>query len=295
MHCSYETAFAFIKECQSLGEDILLRYLQKLSLQVRVGELSFTEIPAKYLEFGCVVGVSGTLRDLTPAQLAFLRDKYNLSMFSFMPCAFGINKQIKFIESCPMHSVTDAGTSTQVHVRSSKNGGKLSGITVANDELFYDAITDEIIGRLLDNQPSTGAFEPTATACRGVLVFFATDELLADYEKSKKLHRIYEFGCTADNVKVLNTSTDDKDRPGIITRAGNPKFVTLCSREFGRGEDFFVTNSNLIKAGGLHVLQTFLSDEISEEIQVRGRTGRQDNPGSFSIVLAKSTIDTVGE
>jgi len=37
--------------------------------------------------------------------------------------------------------------------------------------------------------------------------------------------------------------------------------------------------------GGLHVLQTFFSVDLSEEVQMQGRSARQGNKGSYSLVL----------
>ena len=37
--------------------------------------------------------------------------------------------------------------------------------------------------------------------------------------------------------------------------------------------------------GGVHVIQTFFSETESEEIQIKGRTCRQDNPGSYELVV----------
>ena len=43
--------------------------------------------------------------------------------------------------------------------------------------------------------------------------------------------------------------------------------------------------------GGLHVVQTFLSEELSEEIQIRGRTARQKNKGSFQMILLAQDLE----
>jgi hypothetical protein len=43
--------------------------------------------------------------------------------------------------------------------------------------------------------------------------------------------------------------------------------------------------------GGLHVVQTFLSEELSEEIQIRGRTARQKNKGSFQMILLAKDLE----
>jgi hypothetical protein len=67
--------------------------------------------------------------------------------------------------------------------------------------------------------------------------------------------------------------------------------VTLLSREQGRGLDFHCSDRAVEQTGGLHVVQTFLSEELSEEIQIRGRTARQKNKGSFELVLLAPDLD----
>ncbi len=59
---------------------------------------------------------------------------------------------------------------------------------------------------------------------------------------------------------------------GIITT--NPGSVTLLTKLFGRGIDFVVRDKNMNANRGIHVLQTFLSEELSEETQIKGRTAR---------------------
>ena len=43
--------------------------------------------------------------------------------------------------------------------------------------------------------------------------------------------------------------------------------------------------------GGVHVIQTFLSEELAEEIQIKGRTARQSENGSFSMVISIKTLE----
>ena len=59
------------------------------------------------------------------------------------------------------------------------------------------------------------------------------------------------------------------------------------TNSFGRGTDFKVTDKSIfeIGQGGLHVIQTFLSVDKSEEVQIQGRTARQGDPGSFSLII----------
>jgi preprotein translocase subunit SecA len=50
---------------------------------------------------------------------------------------------------------------------------------------------------------------------------------------------------------------------------------------FGRGTDFMLYDDEINEAGGLHVIQCFLSLWESEEVQIKGRTARQSNKGSY--------------
>ena len=42
---------------------------------------------------------------------------------------------------------------------------------------------------------------------------------------------------------------------------------------------------------GIHVIQTFLSEELSEEIQIKGRTARQGEFGSYSMILSEKALE----
>jgi preprotein translocase subunit SecA len=57
------------------------------------------------------------------------------------------------------------------------------------------------------------------------------------------------------------------------------------SRAFGRGTDFVILDENMKAKGGIHVIQTFLSLEESEEVQIKGRTARQDCNGSYDCII----------
>jgi hypothetical protein len=42
---------------------------------------------------------------------------------------------------------------------------------------------------------------------------------------------------------------------------------------------------------GIHVIQTFLSESLSEEIQIKGRTARQGENGSYSMILSLKDLE----
>ena len=55
-----------------------------------------------------------------------------------------------------------------------------------------------------------------------------------------------------------------------------------------------LSNCFLCQVGGTHVIQAFFSDDISEEIQIQGRTARQGNQGTYSLILTESEIVELG-
>ena len=60
---------------------------------------------------------------------------------------------------------------------------------------------------------------------------------------------------------------------------------TLMTDSFGRGTDFIVLNEDINAQGGVHVIQAFLSLDESEEVQIKGRTARQNNEGSYDAII----------
>lgn len=60
--------------------------------------------------------------------------------------------------------------------------------------------------------------------------------------------------------------------------------VTVTDKFGGRGHDFQVMDKETIANGGMLVIATSIPDE-REWIQWKGRTGRQDRPGQYHVVL----------
>ena len=57
-------------------------------------------------------------------------------------------------------------------------------------------------------------------------------------------------------------------------------FVSLC----------VPTQTLASKAGGVHVIQAFFSEDMATEVQVQGRTARQGKSGTYSLILAESEV-----
>lgn len=74
-------------------------------------------------------------------------------------------------------------------------------------------------------------------------------------------------------------------------KAVNANSITLMTNSFGRGTDFILVDEDIKSRGGLHVIQAFLSHDESEEIQIKGRTARQSNHGSYDCILKTKFLE----
>uniref|UniRef100_A0A7S4BU80 SecA family profile domain-containing protein n=2 Tax=Chrysotila carterae TaxID=13221 RepID=A0A7S4BU80_CHRCT len=119
---------------------------------------------------------------------------------------------------------------------------------------------------------------------RPVLVFFKQADKLKRFLDSSYFDAFREMSgiITEEQVRA--------DRNDAIRRATQTGFVTLCTAAFGRGTDFKIIDRRVKESGGMHVLSTFFPEEVSEEVQIIGRGGRQGDDGSFSMVLSAEEL-----
>ncbi|MCL5959760.1 MAG: preprotein translocase subunit SecA, partial [Chloroflexi bacterium] len=78
--------------------------------------------------------------------------------------------------------------------------------------------------------------------------------------------------------QVLNAKYHEKEA-GIITEAGQPGAVTIATNMAGRGTDI-VLGPGVVEKGGLHIVGTERHEARRIDNQLRGRAGRQGDPGS---------------
>ena len=123
----------------------------------------------------------------------------------------------------------------------------------------------------------TKAIEAQTSKNRPVAVFFTTIEAMNNFYQSGQFKSLKDKGNTM-TVSDKNDPGTIRDRVVRATRAGN---ITLFTRTFGRGIDFVLGEKAVKDNGGLHVIQTFLSEEESEAVQIEGRTARQGQLGSY--------------
>lgn len=249
----YKTLFAYFKEAEAgvIMQEVLD---SKIGFMLNCGEFSYAEIPKYY---DCIMGVSGTLQTLSDAESGLLKQKYSIENYTYVPSVYGQNT-LKFGE------------------RSQED------CLIEGRGYYFTALCNEIKKRLC----SLGCLSQPD---RAVIVFFDTTPRLMEFYASPELEKsqLTEFA----KVFTLVEETNDAEKESIIRSAVTMGTVTLMNKVFGRGTDFICYDSKLIQNGGVHVIQTFVSENIAEETQIRGRAARQGNNGSFGFVLLDSELE----
>jgi preprotein translocase subunit SecA len=84
--------------------------------------------------------------------------------------------------------------------------------------------------------------------------------------------------------KVLNAKYHAEEAE-IVARAGQPGSVTIATNMAGRGTDIML-GEGVHEAGGLHIIGTERHESRRIDNQLRGRAGRQGDPGSSQFYLS---------
>jgi uncharacterized protein YegL len=147
------------------------------------------------------------------------------------------------------------------------------GVSIERGESdFFQKITEEI-SKVATKQK------------RAVIVFFNDTKRLMEYTSSafyRKLGR---------KKVILTENKSGNEKAFVISKAATTGQITICTAVFGRGTDFFCKDDALENNGGVHVIQTFLSSDMSEEIQIQGRTARQGKQGSYKLILLDKDLE----
>lgn len=142
------------------------------------------------------------------------------------------------------------------------------------------AIVQEILARHEQGQP----------------VLVGTHDVAESEELAAALAE-YEVNCA-----VLNAKNDDEEA-AIIADAGRPGAITVSTQMAGRGTDIRLGGSDeaerdaAVAAGGLCVIGTSRHKTARLDNQLRGRAGRQGDPGYsvFFVSLEDAVVQATGE
>ena len=160
-----------------------------------------------------------------------------------------------------------------VYGKNNRNYNSRDDVLIIDESGYYMRIREEI--------------DIMCNAGRSILVFFESEEKLNAFKNSKQLSDIQK------SVQTISEKVDAKERELFVKRAANIGTITLLTRIFGRGTDFICRNPQLLANGGIHVLQTFFSEELSEEYQIMGRGARQGDRGSYRMILLDKDLEWI--
>jgi preprotein translocase subunit SecA len=104
-------------------------------------------------------------------------------------------------------------------------------------------------------------------------VLIATDSV----EQSQDIRELLQ---KAKLIPEILNARHDAHEAVVIAKAGNPSAITVATQMAGRGTDIRL-GEGVAKAGGLHVLNLQLNRSPRQDRQVRGRSARQGDPGSY--------------
>ncbi|HKV89141.1 MAG TPA: preprotein translocase subunit SecA, partial [Candidatus Dormibacteraeota bacterium] len=101
-------------------------------------------------------------------------------------------------------------------------------------------------------------------------------------EKSERLAKMLERRGIKHNV--LNAKQHEREA-AIVAEAGQAKAVTIATNMAGRGTDI-VLGKGVTDVGGLHIIGTERHESRRIDNQLRGRAGRQGDPGSSKFFIS---------
>ena len=131
-----------------------------------------------------------------------------------------------------------------------------------NKNAKYRAVVDEIVKRHATGQP----------------VLVGTTSIVQSEQFSERLKK------RGINHAVLNAKHHEKEAE-IIAKAGHKNAVTIATNMAGRGTDI-VLEDGVTELGGLHIIGTERHESRRIDNQLRGRAGRQGDPGSTRFYLS---------
>ncbi|ETO04255.1 hypothetical protein RFI_33142, partial [Reticulomyxa filosa] len=188
-------------------------------------------------------------------------------------CIMGVSGTLKTL-SAPEQEVVekDYHVSKHTYMPSLFGDNKLifaekKDILIVEECDYFTTLKKEIDDRLIGTNPATR---------RAVLVFFESKKQLMEFYESSN------FLARKENAIIMTEENTHEEKEYLVKRATGSGQVGLFTRAFGRGTDFVCLDPIVAANGGVHVIQTFLSEELSEEVQIKGRTARQNSSGSYT-------------
>ena len=167
-------------------------------------------------------------------------------------------------------AITEAGEFWEIY--------KLDVIEIPTNRPIARKDRDDLIYKTKREKYNAVIEEVTALTQAGRPVLIGTtsveiSELLSKMLNIRKVHH-----------NVLNAKLHKKEAD-VVAEAGNPGIVTIATNMAGRGTDIKLSDQ-VKEAGGLAIIGTERHDSRRVDRQLRGRSGRQGDPGSSQFYIS---------
>ncbi len=167
-------------------------------------------------------------------------------------------------------AITEAGEFWEIY--------KLDVIEIPTNRAIARKDREDLIYKTKREKYNAVIEEVTALSKAGRPVLIGTtsveiSELLSKMLNIRKVHH-----------NVLNAKLHKKEAD-IVAEAGNPGIVTIATNMAGRGTDIKLSDA-VKQAGGLAIIGTERHDSRRVDRQLRGRSGRQGDPGSSQFYVS---------
>ena len=167
-------------------------------------------------------------------------------------------------------AITEAGEFWEIY--------KLDVIEIPTNRPIARKDRDDLIYKTKREKYNAVIEEVTALskADRPVLIGTTSVEISELLSKMLNIRKVYH--------NVLNAKLHKKEAD-IVAEAGKKGVVTIATNMAGRGTDIKLSN-NVKEAGGLAIIGTERHDSRRVDRQLRGRSGRQGDPGSSQFYVS---------
>lgn len=209
----------------------------------------------------------------------------------------GLQQAIEAKEGLPIkdENVTQATISIQNYFRLYGKLSGMSGTAVTEKKEFSSTYNIDIV-EIPTNKPKQRVDLPD------LLYLNAKDKYKKIISEIKKQHRNKRpilIGTTSikqseylssllhkENIPhhLLNAKSEEQEAK-IISLAGQIGQIMIATNMAGRGTDILL-GEGVAELGGLHIIGTEKNESIRIDNQLRGRAGRQGDPGSSQFILS---------
>jgi preprotein translocase subunit SecA len=155
---------------------------------------------------------------------------------------------------------------------------KLDVVVIPTNKPIVRADQDDMVYRTKREKYNAVIAEIRTMREKGRPVLVGTTSI----EVSETIARMLKRDGIPHNV--LNAKQHAREAE-IVSNAGQPGAITIATNMAGRGTDIKL-GPGVVEAGGLHIVGTERHDSRRIDRQLRGRAGRQGDPGSSQFYLS---------